>query len=243
MTRHVRGPVLALALAAAVAAVTAAAPAIGGEAGGSAAARQPDSPGATRGEARRILAEDRFRERSFPRPLRGALSALGKAIRPVTDFVGRAIGSLAGLFPGGRPVGFILLAAGLLAGFAALTASQLRTRISRRAAAAATLAPPGAGPSPRELERAATEAERAGELDLAVRLRFRAGLLRLGERGAIDARPSLTTAAIVRRIGSAELTRLARDFEQIAYGGRRAQSDDVEAQRSGWSRVLEEMRS
>ena len=60
---------------------------------------------------------------------------------------------------------------------------------------------------PDELERAADDAERDGDLDRALRLRFRAGLLRLGDRGAIRYRPSVTTSEVRRALGSRDVRR------------------------------------
>jgi hypothetical protein len=55
---------------------------------------------------------------------------------------------------------------------------------------------------PDALERQADDEERAGRFDIALRLRFRAGLLRLDRRGAIRYRPSLTTDEVRRALGS-----------------------------------------
>ena len=62
---------------------------------------------------------------------------------------------------------------------------------------------------PAVLEREADDAERRGDLERAVRLRFRAGLLRLGDRGAIEYRPSLTTSEVRGLLGS-DFVRSAR---------------------------------
>jgi hypothetical protein len=92
--------------------------------------------------------------------------------------------------------------------------------------------------SPDELERAAETAEREGRLDEAVRLRFRAGLLRLGDRGAIRYRPSVTTNEVRRVLGSETFEDLARTFEAIAYGGQSATTPDVDTARRAWPRVV-----
>jgi Domain of unknown function (DUF4129) len=98
---------------------------------------------------------------------------------------------------------------------------------------------PGVAPEgPVALERRADEAERARDHALAVRLRFRAGLMRLGEREVIPYRPSLTTAEARRRLRSEPFDRLATDFDAIAYGGRAAGDDDARAAREGWREVL-----
>jgi hypothetical protein len=92
--------------------------------------------------------------------------------------------------------------------------------------------------NPDELERAADAAERAGRLDEAVRLRFRAGLLRLGDRGAIRYRPSVTTNEVRRVLGSDTFEELARTFEAVAYGGQEATPPDVDSARRDWPRVV-----
>jgi hypothetical protein len=91
---------------------------------------------------------------------------------------------------------------------------------------------------PADLERAADAAEHAGQLDVAVRLRFRAGLLRLGDRGAIRYRPSVTTNEVRRVLGSDAFDELARTFDAIAYGGRDAEPPDVDAARREWPRIV-----
>jgi hypothetical protein len=118
---------------------------------------------------------------------------------------------------------------------------MLRRRSRRAAASALHESALASGPSPEELERAAADAESAGDLSLAVRLRFRAGLLALERQGMISLRASLTTAAIERRLDSREFARVAETFEEVAYGGRIPDRDDLEAQRAGWRRVLEEV--
>jgi hypothetical protein len=91
---------------------------------------------------------------------------------------------------------------------------------------------------PAELEQAAEAAERAGDLEHALRLRFRAGLLRLGDRGAIRYRPSVTTNEVRRALGSETFDDLARTFDAVAYGGRDAEPPDVETARREWPRVV-----
>jgi hypothetical protein len=108
-------------------------------------------------------------------------------------------------------------------------------------ASAAALAAAGIGPAavdPAALEREAEHAEEGGAFATAVRLRFRAGLLRLGARHEIDYRPSLLTADIARRLRSPQFDALARSFERVAYGGLDADADDATAARDGWRALL-----
>ena len=93
---------------------------------------------------------------------------------------------------------------------------------------------------PAELERLADEAERRGDLEIALRLRFRAGLLRLGRVQALPLRPSLRTREARRTLRSARFDRLARDFDEVVYGGRPPSEVDVEAARSEWPQVVAE---
>jgi hypothetical protein len=86
--------------------------------------------------------------------------------------------------------------------------------------------------------RAAEAAERAGQLADAVRLRFRAGLLRLAERGTIGTPRSTPTTEVSRILASPEFDTLARRFDEIAYGGSTPVPDDVEAARREWRTVL-----
>jgi hypothetical protein len=176
--------------------------------------------------ARAVLAEGRFHER-LPQPLKRPLERLGDWLE---DLWSRLPGG-----PDARWAYAIVVVAVVAAVY------SLRGIRRRRGVAASTVAGPGgraAPEGPAALERRADEAERAGDHALAVRLRFRAGLMRLGEREAIPYRPSLTTAEARRRLRSEPFDRLAADFDAIAYGGRAAGDEDARAARSGWREVL-----
>ena len=75
---------------------------------------------------------------------------------------------------------------------------------------------------PRALDRRADAAEAAGDLEAALRLRFRAGLLRLDARGAIEFRPSISTYEVRRTLHSDDFDALAATFDDVVYGGRAA---------------------
>jgi hypothetical protein len=66
--------------------------------------------------------------------------------------------------------------------------------------------------------------------------------LRLGDRGAIEYRPSVTTGEVRRALGNETFDDLAGTFEEVAYAGRPAVPPDVESARRHWPRVLEETR-
>ena len=192
-----------------------------------------DDPGA---QARHILEERRFHPGSVPRPFRGLFRTVGRWLRPVSE-------------PLGRAWSYVFSRAwstGLIGAAVVLLAVLVSVRVIRRRSAAGVLRSRrdrwrGRADDPEDLERRAADAERAGDLALAVRLRFRAGLLRLDRAGVVVDRPALTTGALTRQLPSTELRDLAVTFEEVAYGGRPASPDDVAAARAGWTRVLEEV--
>lgn len=189
----------------------------------------------TRAEARRILSGRRFHRSPVPRPLRGVLRWLGDVLRPVGEPFAKAWDRVSGN----------ALAMGALAGAVVAVAAVVSTRAIRRRTAAGVARgrpawPHGAALDPEELERQALAAERAGDLGTALRLRFRAGVVRLDRAGVVDDRPALTTGELTRRLPSPRLRHLAGAFEEVAYGGRPATAGDVDEARDEWPRVLEE---
>jgi hypothetical protein len=216
------------------------------ETGASAAPRavppQPARPlvdaGQARREAGRILAEKRFQRSHSPRPFEGLFRRLGRLLlSPVQRFFRRLGQHLPAV---GSPP-WVVLALLVVTAAAVVTVRLSGDRARERF-------PRGRGRSgedglgPEELDRLAEAAERRGELADALRLRFRAGLLRLDGLGTIDLRPGLTNAAAARLVRSRRFDRLAVDFDEVVYGGRSATTEDVEEARSEWPRVLEEAR-
>ena len=186
-----------------------------------------------RREAREILSERRFHETDVPRPFRGILLRLGDALREAFEWLAERV-------PGGRATVWTVLAA-LVVGAAAFAAAKLARRRAGRAVERERLRTAPDRADPRALEREADEAERGGELERALRLRFRAGLIRLDRARAIDLRDSLTSGEVRRRLRSAEFDRLADTFDEVVYGRRPPSPPDVEASRRGWPRVLAEV--
>ena len=187
-----------------------------------------------RTQAREILAQDRFHGGDHHEGLlHGVFVKLGDWLESLTDAL-----------PGGPVTGWLLLVV-VVAAVAGVVVSTIRERRRRRAAA--RVAGPGDVPGaaqlgPAELERRALEAERVGDLDGAVRLRFAAGLLRLDAGGAIDLRPSLTSGAVGRSLRSERYDDLAATHDAIAYGGRHAADQDAAAAREAWPVVVGEAR-
>jgi hypothetical protein len=100
--------------------------------------------------------------------------------------------------------------------------------------------PESVSDEPMALERHADEAEQNGDLELAVRLRFRAGLLRLERGGLLAGRDSRTSRDIAMALQSPSFTRLAADLEEILYAEMPADASHAEAARTLWPRVPEE---
>jgi len=201
-------------------------------ASGDGAARRELTAEARR-EARAILAEGRFHAGDHhDGPLHGLFAKLGDWLQ-----------SLFGALPGGAVSGWVLLAACVLA-VATLAGSYARARRASRGwgAGPARVFSAARSAGPEELERRAAGAERSGDLDAAVRLRFTAGLLRLDRAQAIELRPSLTSGEIGRALGSARYDALARTHDAVAYGGRRADGADAAEARDQWPAVVGEAR-
>jgi hypothetical protein len=193
---------------------------------------QAVDPDTARADVRDILGDRRYRADPAPRPFRGPLQWLGDRLTTI----GRWIGDVATTIPW-----FIWLTIGIV--LVALAARWIVTRTQRRgrhATGARGTKQRVAAEDPAALEREADEAERAGDLERAVRLRFRAGLLRLGDRGAIEYRLSLTTSEVRTLLGSETFDHLAETFDEVAYGGQPAEPPDIAAARIGWPRVVNE---
>jgi hypothetical protein len=193
--------------------------------------------GSAREDAARILDERRFQPESTPRPFRRPLEWLSAPVREAGQALGRAVQFLASPLPGGESTFWVLLAV-----LVCIAAVVVATRIARRrgdvAVDAGRVSERGPKLDPRRLEREAAEAERRGELELALRLRFRAGLVRLGLARVIPLRDSLTTGDVKRTLQQPDFDRLANTFDEIVYGRRSPEPSDVEDARAGWPRVL-----
>jgi hypothetical protein len=182
-----------------------------------------------REQARSILDERRFHDSQLPRPLHGLLSWLGDRLHSVVD-------ALDGVLPGGDNVVWLLLAAAVL-GFALLVAGRLAR--ARGPGVGRARSDRGTAPvDPDVLDRQADEAERSGDYELALRLRFRAGTIRLARRSIVDDPASVTTGGLVRRLRSEPFALAAHRFDEVVYGRRRPTPDDAQVVREGWRAVL-----
>ncbi len=200
------------------------------------------SPRAARGAASDILDARRFTAGGVPAPLRAVRERIGAALSSLGPPLRSAFAWLAGRLPGGEPALWALLATGVLA-LASLFAGRAGARRvgARGQAAGAGEAGPEDRASAARLRKEASRAERQGDLDEALRLRFRAGLVELDSRDLLDLRPALTNRELLDAVPSPTLATLVDGFEAVAYGGRPAQPEDLRRAREGWPLVADEV--
>jgi hypothetical protein len=199
-------------------------------------ARTPDAPAAARARAHAVLDDRRYQGADLPRPFASAFEWLGDRLGPVIAWIGDRAPSL----PGGSVSVWTVLAIAVVLASTLVTTTTIRRRalaIERARAAALPYSE-----NPHALERAAERAEHEQDWERAVRLRFRAGLLRLDRLRAVVYRPSLTTGEVARTIDAPAFADIGTRFDEIAYGGRPAEREDAEAASRGWKDVLEQVR-
>ncbi|HEX6382444.1 MAG TPA: DUF4129 domain-containing protein [Acidimicrobiia bacterium] len=197
-------------------------------------------PDAARRVAEDILADPRYHPRRGPRPLAGFFERLGELI---VDPIIRFFRSIGDALPDIGSLPWIALATGVVI-IALVVAVQLSSgRGRQRFASGGLIGDDEHGLGPDELERRADDAERRGDLGTALRLRFLAGLARLDDAGVVRFRPGLTNTAVSRTLRSRDFDGLANDFDEVAYGGRPATTDDVSTARSIWPAVVATARS
>jgi hypothetical protein len=208
------------------------------------------SPGfssTARAQAREILSRPPYKKGPdrTPRPLAGIFHALGDALHAVLARPGLWVyhhllvplgHGFAVSFGGWWPI-----VAGLLAVGAGVALGILLVR--RRSRIAARL--PDAGvpvgrQDPIELDSGADAAEAVGDHETAVRLRFRAGILRLASKGILADPDARTDRQLRTIVASDTFGHLVDRHERIVYGRDRASADDSGAAKRGWPLVLSE---
>lgn len=196
------------------------------------------TPDEARDAARRILAEDRFRPAPPsrpPQPFKQPLTWLGEQLQRLLAPIGRFLSETVGA---GGPVAWIVFSA-LLVVLVALMVRRIGHRVARRRADAVREVRRSRRIA--QLEHDADAAARDGRWSEAVRLRFRAGLLWLEERGRVDAVERRPNAEVVRAAErftpSSVLGPLAGMHDRVAYGEEPAGPADHDAALAGWREI------
>jgi hypothetical protein len=184
-------------------------------------------------QATHILSERRFTGSPVPRPFHRVLAWLGGKL----SFVDRFVRRLGRLVPGGSAAVWTILCA-IVVGIAAAVAIRIARRREGKLVALDQRTRRRELDDPGALERAAAQAEERGEFELALRLRFRAGLIRLGRADRLPLRDSLTSGQAADLLHLEDFDALARDFDEVVYGRRPPGRDDVVRAREEWARVL-----
>ncbi|HEX5096260.1 MAG TPA: hypothetical protein VFX21_09610 [Acidimicrobiia bacterium] len=184
-------------------------------------------PDQARADAEAILGGRRYHSDPAPRPFRGQLKWIGDRLQSVGD----AIGKVFDLLPWWVWLLIAITAVALFVWYLVRNAERRRVlRVAAGTAPSATVATD----DPDALERDADDAERNGDYERAVRLRFRAGLLRLGTRGRIEYTSSITNGEVRRTLQSPTFDDLASTFDEITYGEREAVPPDASDARTRW---------
>jgi hypothetical protein len=196
-------------------------------------------PAGARDVARQILSGRRYQGAPVPRPLHALLRWFGDRITSITRWIGDRFSWVPSWAVPIVRVAAILIVAALITWFVtAVVRANARSRAARLAGTG------GAGPAralddPAALEAAAAQAEARGDLALAVRLRFRAGLVRLDrDAHAIAYRPSIPTVAVRSELALPAFDELADTFESITYGSTPAEPANSDDARREWPRVV-----
>jgi hypothetical protein len=204
-----------------------------------------------RQQARDILAKPPYRTTPAhtPRPLAGVLHAIGRALNAAIGRPARwvyrhllvHVGHGFRVAFGGWWVVVVGALAVALGAAVAVLIVRRRARISAREPRAGSVE--GGTEDPDEIERRAALAEGSGDHETAVRLRFRAGLLRLQGQGVIADQDAHTDRQLSAMLHSPTFDALAGRHEMIVYAGDRATAADAATARARWPHVLDESRS
>jgi hypothetical protein len=189
-------------------------------------------PDDARDDARRILERDEYQPKDVPRPFRGVLNWMADRLEPVIDAVDRLLGH--------GWIGYLVL--GALVALAVLVAALAVRRRNAAVVGTDQGSRQAARLDPDELDREATEAEQRGDLERALRLRFRAGLLRLDQVGAIRFHDGVTSRQVAADLQSPQFDALRGTFDEVVYGRRPASTPDLDQARTRWPALLEEAR-
>lgn len=181
--------------------------------------------------ASEILEGGRFQEPDVPRPFHGLLEWLGGLLHTLA----RPFAWLGSVIPGGSVV--VALALGSIVTVVAIAGAAWAARRHTAISGPGRRHRASADDSPELLEEQAAAAETQGDLERALRLRFRAGLARL-VRAKVVPPGEWTNRELAQVLPAGSFVPLAIDHDAIVYGGRPATPDDLERARAGWPALL-----
>jgi hypothetical protein len=204
-----------------------------------------------RQQAQHILSQPPYRTTPSnpPRPLAGVLHALGRALNAafghpaqwiyhhVLLHIGHGFRSTFGGF-WVVVLGVIAVGLGVVVGIAVV---RRRTLVSTGKSALGLTGVIDENPD--DIDERASAAEESGDHETAVRLRFRAGLLRLQAKGLVANQTAQTARQLSATLHSPTFDALAGRHEVIVYARDPATSDDSATARRDWPRVVGESRS
>ena len=201
-----------------------------------------------RHQVQQILSKPPYRHASSrpPRPLAGVFHALGRALdaaigRPARWLYAHLLRHVGHGFRVAFGGWWEIVAAALAVAVgvaAALVLARRRGRVDPRDRHGAVT---DSSEDPDQIDRRAAAAARAGDDEAAVRLRYRAGLIRLARAGVVADAGARTDGQLSSLLDSRTFDALALRHEAIVYAGVTATSEDAAAASEQWPRLLREV--
>ena len=208
---------------------------------GSVAAQEAPGFGLPADDARRLVADILDDRRFTTRQDETILDRIGRAlsayVQRAINWFNRTVLGVGEESTGGRFLFWTIVTLMILI-VTAVVASRLAKRRSASLAITSRVKDEHDSVSAEHLERRAGEAFDRQDHEEAIRLYYRAGLIRLGRRGIIEYEESLTSGEAAEMVRLAVFDHIAQTFDGVAYGHRPATADQVAGALSDWETLL-----
>ena len=181
-----------------------------------------------RSEASDILSGREYSETSLPRPLKGLFDWIGEQLEPLVGPLDKILNSSSFQYP----IGAVVLIGAAFLAVRAVRGRAKQDSVQRRRQRLIDTADPNI------LERKADEAERSGRFGVAVRLRFRAGLIHLELADRLSRTETTTGRDLRQQLDLPAFDRLADQFDFVTYGLSPSSSEDYQEALDNWKQVL-----